>query len=555
MTTEIEKDRIIEEYKKLLKLKDLKIDEMEENQKIKNENTVPLSVILNLPKFDFIRFNKSESESKKGIVTPHKSKRGKINIKKRFEIIPENIEKLQLNMKKINFKNSTFFGTSSYLDDKTIRYSSENTIQRLAYNYMTDIFEILELTKYINFYDTPSMVTAISEKELKKMNYPDVIIIKTRKNKPIIAMEIKKPYINKKGVNILDDDNVIGQIYDYMLSIKSFYNQKNVYGILTSLSGWKILSLPEEEEIDFNSRIIYESKIYDFSDPDLPKVLIGIIKKSIDSTYYSIKIFDEKRNYIEYSKEECRWKRMNQTELQFLENNINFDIYKDCKKLTYTIYKFFQTGRTNQTSLIINNCGSIGVLKQFFGTQYNKNKEKTEEFIDFEREASMWKHMYEIDAEIQKINGKPTFLTPLIFTLEKRYNTDYKHYEVFIQTDLTKIFTYEGANASDLPIKMSGFQSDIDNLAKKINIKKSARHAIKYIAKKNYIHNDLKWEHIGLYPVLVNGVVDRLEPILIDLESLEEKKKKEAKKEMKQQLEIMSENCVFIKNTGYVTVN
>lgn len=32
MTTEMEKDKIIEDYKKLLKLKDLKIDEMEEEK-------------------------------------------------------------------------------------------------------------------------------------------------------------------------------------------------------------------------------------------------------------------------------------------------------------------------------------------------------------------------------------------------------------------------------------------------------------------------------------------------------------------------------------------
>uniref|UniRef100_A0A6C0AE11 Protein kinase domain-containing protein n=1 Tax=viral metagenome TaxID=1070528 RepID=A0A6C0AE11_9ZZZZ len=560
----MEKDKIIEEYKKLLKLKDLKIDEMEEekheieakfhqieeekyemeeNQKIQNEKKVPLSIILNgLPKFKFRKFNESKSASKTAAnPTPYTSKREKIHIKKKLKIIPQNIEDLKLNMKKINLNNSKFFDKNTYFKEKIIRYSSENTIQRLVYDYMTDIFDILELTEYVNLFDTPSIVTAISEDELKKMNYPDVIIIRTKKNKPIIAIEIKKPHEDNNGKNVLNDDNVIG--LDYMLSIKSFYNQKHVYGILTSLSGWKILSLPEEDEIDFNSRIVYESKIYDFSDPNLAKILITIINKSLDSAYYPIKIFDEKRNYIEYSLKGCRWKRMDKKELNSLDKNINLDIYKNCEKLTYTIYKFFQTGRTNQTSLIINNCCSIGVLKQFFGDEENK-----EEFKIFKHEAKMWKKIYNINTEIQVINDKPTFITPLIFTLEEQYNSDYEHYEVFFRTDLMKIFTYEGAIEGELSISLRTIQSKINTYSQDMNILESAKYAINELAKKNYIHKDLKWEHIGLYPILKNGIIVKMEPIFIDLESIKKKKMEKAEERMMEKLDIMCENRVFINN-------
>ena len=111
-----------------------------------------------------------------------------------------------------------------------------------------------------------------------------------------------------------------------------------------------------------------------------------------------------------------------------------------------------------------------------------------------------------------------------------------------------KIFTYEGAIASELLISLRSIQSKIKRYSQEANIKKCAKYAIKNLAKKNYVHNDLKWEHIGLFPVLVNGVIDKFEPILIDLESLEEKEKKEAKKDMKKQLKIMCDNCIFINN-------
>uniref|UniRef100_A0A6C0AEE4 Uncharacterized protein n=1 Tax=viral metagenome TaxID=1070528 RepID=A0A6C0AEE4_9ZZZZ len=562
MNTQSEKEEIIK-LRKLLELSSIEIknlkkeniqieeekNKMEENQKIQNEGRVPLSIILEgLPKFEFIRFNRSESEAKKGTTTPHTSNRKKIHIKKDCKISPENIEKLKLNMRKINLGSSKFFDKNTYFTEKKIRYSSENTIQRLVYDYMTDIFDILELTSYVNFYDTTSIVTAINKEELKKLNHPDVTIIRTRKNKPIMAIEIKMPHVDIHGKNILDDDNVIGQIYDYMLSVKSFYNQKYVYGILTTLDKWKILYLPKEKEINLEERIVYESKIYDFSDPDLAKVLIKVIRKSLDSSYYPVRIFDTERNYIEYSSKGCRWKRMEQTQINELSSNINLDIYKNCEKINYTIYKFFQTGRTNQTSLIINNYGSIGVLKQFFGISYDDKKEKTLELKNFEFEAKMWKKIYNINTEIEIINGNPSFITPLIFTLENEYNKTYKKYEVFFRTDLEKIFTYDGAISAELPLKMHSLQSQINRYSQKMNILECAEYAINELAKKKYVHNDLKWQHIGLYPVLKNGYLEKMEPILIDLESLEKKKTKEAKKEMMRQLEIMSKDCEFINN-------
>ena len=36
----------------------------------------------------------------------------------------------------------------------------------------------------------------------------------------------------------------------------------------------------------------------------------------------------------------------------------------------------------------------------------------------------MWKKIYNIDADIKLINNKPTFITPLIFTLEQKFDKD-----------------------------------------------------------------------------------------------------------------------------------
>ena len=137
----------------------VKFEETKVKLKTKNEGNVPLSIILNgLPKFDFEKFNRSKSEYKIGIIASNTSNRKEISKKILFEITLLTLESLKLNMDKINLKSSKLFNKTTYFDNKLITFSSENIIQHLVYDYFTDIFDILELTRYINFFDTTSII-------------------------------------------------------------------------------------------------------------------------------------------------------------------------------------------------------------------------------------------------------------------------------------------------------------------------------------------------------------------------------------------------------------
>ena len=571
---EAEKSQI-EAEKSQIEAKNLEIEKI---QKIQNEGKIFLKTILNgVPEMTFSKFNRSETDMKSNKPKKHTSNHPEIKKIILSEYIPKKLK--NINLEKLEIITSKFFDKNSMHKNKVVSFSSESTIQRLVFDYMTDIFSIMDLENYVNCYETTNITAAVNEKGgKKKNNFSDVTIIKTVQNKPITVLEIKTPPEKdefKDKDNVLNNKNVIGQIYDYMLGTKSFYNQKKVFGILTNLKEWRFLWLPEDENHDFNKRIVHITKIYKFSDPDLAKIIINIIQESLDSEHYFIKIFDKKRNYIEYSNKGCRWKRMDTKEISNISKNINLDIYskisgkeeistskkdetnKNIKdkitikpyikgkiikdETTFTIFKFFQTGKYAQTSLIITDCGSIGVLKQFFGEEKDLKK--------FTKEASKWKKIYGIDIELKIINTRPTFIMPLVFTLESRKNKIYDTEEIFFQLNLQKIFTYHGVKPDELPMCLQSLQKKLNNYSFDVDVEKSIVQAINLFAEKKYVHNDFEWRHVGLLPKLdKSGDIDSLEPILIDLEYVKKEKNIETAREiMLQKFKSMSKKSKFIK--------
>ena len=533
----------VTEEKDLLKEENETIKEgyekLEIQQKISNEGKIFLSAIFNgLPEIKFDKFNKSTSQMKNpNLVTTSNRKEIKKMIISHFKIKKH----LNINEERLDLIDSKFFSKNNIYTKKFVHFSSENSIQRLINDYMTDIFDIMQRLNYLACYDTTSIITAISKEEMEKHNIPDVTIVKTRELNPVLPIEIKIP--PEGDVDILNNKKVIGQLYDYMLSIKSFYNKKKVFGILTTLKGWRFLWLPNEEEIDLKDRTVYITETYDISHPDLAKIIISVIIRALESEFYSVKIFDSLRNYIEYSSRGCRWKRISEDHIEDLEDNINFNIYNDCSSedvLTYTIFKFFQTGPQTQTSLIINENGSIGVLKQFYEKTNIDNEENLEGYKNFENESSLWGEIYNIKTCIKTINGNPSFIMPLIFTFETKFNKKTDKTDVFLQTDLRKIFTYEGAISAELPSSLNKFTCYIDKYTNDIDIINIAEKAIKKFSKKGYLHTDLKWDHIGLLPVLgTKGNIIKMKPVLIDLQYVEECNPKEAKRIMLERLERM----------------
>jgi hypothetical protein len=73
---------------------------------------------------------------------------------------------------------------------------------------------------------------------------PDIWIVTVNNGVPVGVIEVKRP--DKK---IMNKPMVHGQIYDYMLRLRSFHGLKNVFGIVTTYTQWRLYWLPDCDDI------------------------------------------------------------------------------------------------------------------------------------------------------------------------------------------------------------------------------------------------------------------------------------------------------------------
>jgi hypothetical protein len=90
----------------------------------------------------------------------------------------------------------------------------------------------------------------------------DIWIVVKKSGVPVGVLQVKK---HKEDSNVLNNENVHGQILDYMLCLKSFHGLQHIFGIVTTYSQWRIYWLPECDEVaaarsvrDLNSNHIKE---------------------------------------------------------------------------------------------------------------------------------------------------------------------------------------------------------------------------------------------------------------------------------------------------------
>ena len=59
---------------------------------------------------------------------------------------------------------------------------------------------------------------------------------------PVGVVEVKKP-----GKGVLDHENVLGEVYDYLLHLPNFYGARQMIGIVTTYREWRVCWLNNPE--------------------------------------------------------------------------------------------------------------------------------------------------------------------------------------------------------------------------------------------------------------------------------------------------------------------
>ena len=209
-------------------------------------------------------------------------------------------------------------------------FGSENAIQYLVSNVLMDCVSLASLEDKIDIHS-----------ELGSFGgRPDLYIV-THMGVPIGVVEVKRPH-----ENILDNDLVHGQLYDYMLRLKTFFGITNVFGIASTYESWRIVWLPDadadecanssavdknftrNDEIekephvetegggsieaqipqDKQERMLHGTRIILWNDKELIPMLCSVIQKMYYSKNVPVKRISSKRPYIVLSREKWLWK-------------------------------------------------------------------------------------------------------------------------------------------------------------------------------------------------------------------------------------------------------
>ena len=110
-------------------------------------------------------------------------------------------------------------------------WSSEASIVDLVKDFLSDVLYECGLSEFLTL--TPEMGTF----ELR----PDLWVLRVA-GMPVGVVEVKKP-----GKDVLDHENVLGEVYDYLLHLPNFYGAKQMIGILTTYREWRVCWLDNSE--------------------------------------------------------------------------------------------------------------------------------------------------------------------------------------------------------------------------------------------------------------------------------------------------------------------
>ena len=555
---ELEKEKS-EDNKKIKKLEEV-IEEKDKKTLKMQKNFIPLSELYKKSLQPLI-FQKIVTKS-----TDHTSNHEEIyeEYKSKFKRL-KNIEKY-INIDELNITPSLFL-IACKKKKYIISFSGETEMHYWVNLYFTDILDctILNLSSTLEGSvggiveeikkDKPVKKDKTKKDEKYKRSTPDSWIVLNNDGRPILVIEIKSPgttfATGSEGKSKIEHRNVTGQLFDYMIKLKSFYNQKYVFGILTTLDEWKIcwladsdkcaesdvlleLGIEEDdtyelENIDYK-RTVHSSKTYKYDDKNLSTLILSVIIKSYESPKYPVNLLSLERTYVSLLPFTWRWERFDSVKnLEKIKNSLTLKLPSEGTN-EFKVLRYFNGGKYSRIRLAVSNNGNLVILKEFLDD---------DEISDniHEQELKCWKKINGADdAYITELNKNKTLIIPLVFHIH--VNDEEK--KIYIPVDLKVWSVEDKAIPGELPTILKDINKQLKKYVKKnpLNIKEITANAIKKCAKRKYVHNDLEFRHIAVRPIFDDeDTLIYLDPMFIDFGRMKKvDSSKEAKIEMTERM-------------------
>lgn len=403
-----------------------------------------------------------------------------------------------------------------------IIYNNKSEIEPHVLNIVTDVMSALNLNSIISLrYQNKLVYEAIDGRNVSRS---DIWVVKSQSGYPIAVIEVKQP-----GNLKLSNQRVLGEVFDYMLNLRSSFGQCEIFGLVTTLDEWRVVWFPDSNEYalrqdlslpsypdlntQFSTRTLKRdlscSAVYSWHDPNLFRVIATFLLKSMKTRYLQMSLLSSQRAYITLNANHWMWGMIQESTLQ--SHPEIFLTLPRVKPETVTVLREFRGGADGQVFLALTNDFHLVVIKKFFNS------------LNCEREYNIWKNVYEVDVLSTQLNRSDTLIMPFVFHCCQRGDGD-------VVFDFNMSSWGKGVNLllkddhrfEALSEKFFIFLQNVSNTTTPEN---ALRNAVNRLANACLVHNDLEWRHVALLPIIAideansEQIIDLI-PILIDLASV-----------------------------------
>ena len=422
------------------------------------------------------------------------------------------------------FKLPTLSKTTSFLwteADGTIgktlqNWSGEIDIQTYVKYALIDCFKLTSELKTLNIHREQTFSFASL---MERGNRADVTVFVNETSSITSVVEVKVP-----GSKMTD----IYQIVDYMCDLRNAFNVRFVFGVFTTYKEWRFLWFEDtdaaasciskhefdelclagsanEYSISAGKVKIFQSKIYQFSDPALIECLVTLLYKvSMTPVYNPTKFIDYRARYIYATPSNIQYKTLPKTLKGF-----KFAM-PHSRTTNFYILSYFHRGGDGRVALVTSEKGNLAVIKFLHDTGDSASLQQR-----LSAEKNHWLNLWDVNCRTVVLDGRSGLLMPFCLPFGgKKFST--------LQT-WDKVIKFN--NKEDLGMLSEGLEISVNTeLLQKFQDSPllAAKQALDVVSTKLSSHKDLFFRHVALLPIL-NSVTKQYDfrGILIDLTRFE----------------------------------
>jgi hypothetical protein len=353
-------------------------------------------------------------------------------------------------------------------------------------------------------------------------NKSDIWVVRTKSGVPIAVIEVKQPGEGKK----LSNPRVLGQVFDYLASLRNSFGQCEVFGILTTLQEWRVCWLPDTDDFAASScesppliedlyaqfpldttleRKLSCSQVYPCNHPDLLKVIGTFFKKSLHSSHRQVPLISSNRGYVILSENTWCWGGYSGAELQrFTSLSLSLPNELQIGVPQLKVLRQFHGGADGQVFLALTPGFHLVVVKKF--TESEKCN----------LEYDLWRQVNRVNVLKVTLVNSPCLVMPFVFHCNE--------YEGGFNFDLSSWVKVRGSATLDderFNIWTSKIREFI-RTTREISVDEALSNAVDGFTEQCYYHGDLEWRHVALLPQVSDDGenIVGMKPVLIDLSSV-----------------------------------